>query len=196
MNVGGTTRNVAECLGRIGVGSNVTFISNIGDDEFSGFVKDSLTSVGVSAENMFVKHSERTAAFTGLIDKNGEFFCGVADMTILEYIPVAHLEKTRFWESQILIIDSNIGLETLSYILEKAYLKVKHIIYEPISQEKSERILSGNLLSRITILKPNLVQLVHLVEKILGQPIRGLKNDFTQDKTLIKKMMLKLAEFA
>jgi pseudouridine kinase len=117
MNVGGTTRNVAECLGRLGVGQNVTFISNIGDDEFSQFVKNSLTSVGVSAENMFVKQSERTAAFTGLIDKTGEFFCGVADMTILEYIPIAHLEKTKFWESSILIIDSNIGQETLAYIL-------------------------------------------------------------------------------
>jgi sugar/nucleoside kinase (ribokinase family) len=55
MNVGGTTRNVAECLGRLGVGQQVTFISNIGDDEFSGFVRNSLTSVGVSAENLFVK---------------------------------------------------------------------------------------------------------------------------------------------
>ena len=117
MNVGGTTRNVAECLGRLGLGANLTFVSNVGDDEFSGFVKSSLTSVGVSAEYLFVKESERTAAFTGLLDKNGEFMCGVADMTVLEYIPVAHLEKTRFWESSILIIDSNVGLETLQYIL-------------------------------------------------------------------------------
>ncbi len=73
---------------------------------------------------------------------------------------------------------------------------MKHIIYEPISQEKSERILYGDLLSRITILKPNLVQLTHLVEKILGQPIRGIKNVFAEDKALIKKMILRLAEYA
>ena len=54
-------------------------------------------------------------------------------MTVAEYIPVAHLEKTRFWESWMLIIDSNIGNETLAYVLSKAYQKVKHIIYEPIS---------------------------------------------------------------
>jgi len=113
MNVGGTTRNIAECLGRLGLGLNLTFVSNVGDDEFSVFVRNSLTSVGVSDEFLFVKESERTAAFTGLIDKNGDFFCGVADMTVLEYIPVAHLEKTKFWESSILVIDSNVGLETL-----------------------------------------------------------------------------------
>lgn len=66
---------------------------------------------------MFEKEGEHTAAFTGLLDKSGEFFCGVADMTILEYIPIAHLEKTKFWESAILIIDSNIGQETLTYVL-------------------------------------------------------------------------------
>ena len=73
---------------------------------------------------------------------------------------------------------------------------MKHIIYEPISQEKSERILHGDLLSRITILKPNLVQLVHLVSKILGQPIRGLKNVFAEDKSMIKKMIMRLVEYA
>jgi len=40
------------------------------------------------------------------------------------------------------------------------------------------------------------VQLVHLVEKILGQPIRGLKNVFAEDKTMIKKMIIKLVEYA
>ena len=54
----------------------------------------------------------------------------------------------------------------------------------------------GDLLSKITILKPNLIQLVHLVEKILGQPIRGLKNVFAEDKTMIKKMIMRLVEFA
>ena len=33
MNVGGSTRNVAECLGRLGVGQHVKFVSGVGDDE-------------------------------------------------------------------------------------------------------------------------------------------------------------------
>jgi sugar/nucleoside kinase (ribokinase family) len=48
MNVGGSTRNVAECLGRLGLGNKVNFISNVGDDEMANFVKNSLSSVGVS----------------------------------------------------------------------------------------------------------------------------------------------------
>jgi sugar/nucleoside kinase (ribokinase family) len=174
----------------------VKFVSGVGDDELQNFVVNSLVSVNVSPEYLFVKQGERTAAFTGLLDKNGDFFCGVADMTVAEYIPVAHLEKTKFWEAWMLILDSNIGHETLTYVLQRAYQKVKHIIYEPISQEKSERILTGDLLSRLTIFKPNLVQLVHLIQKINGQPVRGLTNVFAEDKRLIKLMILKLAEYA
>lgn len=52
------------------------------------------------------------------------------------------------------------------------------------------------MLSRLTIFKPNLVQLVHLIQKINGQPVRGLTNVFAEDKRLIKLMILKLAEYA
>lgn len=93
------------------------FVSGVGDDELKNFVVNSLVSVNVSADYLFVKEGERTAAFTGLLDKNGDFFCGVADMTVSEYIPVAHLEKTKFWEAWMLILDSNIGNETMTYIL-------------------------------------------------------------------------------
>jgi len=43
---------------------------------------------------------------------------------------------------------------------------VKHVIYEPISKEKSSRILSEDFLSRIHILKPNILQLKDLAERI------------------------------
>jgi sugar/nucleoside kinase (ribokinase family) len=38
MNEGGSTRNVAECLGRLGLGPSVTFISGIGDDDKKMFI--------------------------------------------------------------------------------------------------------------------------------------------------------------
>jgi len=33
MSEGGSTRNTAECLARLGLGSDVTFISCVGDDD-------------------------------------------------------------------------------------------------------------------------------------------------------------------
>jgi sugar/nucleoside kinase (ribokinase family) len=132
MNEGGSTRNVAECLGRLGLGQDITFISAVGDDDKKSFIYNSLEKVGISTDSLCVKQGERTAAFTGVLDKNGDFFCGVADMSVLEFIPKSHLDAFKFWESDILILDSNIGEETLRYVLQKGE-KIREIIYEPIS---------------------------------------------------------------
>lgn len=113
MNEGGSTRNLAECLGRLNLAKDVTFISAVGDDDKQSFIVNSLQKVGISTDGLYVKQGARTAAFTGVLDKNGDFFCGVADMDVLEFVPKSHLDAFKFWESEILILDSNIGSETL-----------------------------------------------------------------------------------
>ena len=104
----------------------------MGDDDKSDLVRRSLERVGVSSKGLCEKKGQRTAAFSGILTKEGEFFCGVADMEVLEYLPPAHLDSRRFWDSQVLLIDSNIGVETLEYVLSRSS-SVRHVIYEPIS---------------------------------------------------------------
>lgn len=77
-------------------------------------------------------------------------------MDIFSSIPTQHLDKFNFQKSQILLLDSNYSVETLEYILTQSS-EIEHVIYEPISNEKSRRILHSDLLSRLTILKPNLI---------------------------------------
>jgi len=120
MSEGGSTRNTAECLARLGLGSDVTFISCVGDDDKQALIVNSLEKVGLNTDSLCVKSGERTAAFTGVLDKNGNFFCGVADMAILEFIPKDHLDMFRFWDSEVLILDSKIGEQTLRYILSRS----------------------------------------------------------------------------
>ena len=109
MHEGGSLRNTAECFGRLGLADDVTFISGIGCDEKKTLIKNSLTRVGLSIDGLCEKKGETTAAFSGVLNKNGDFFCGVADMQVLEYLPREHLDRFKFWDSRVLIIDSNIG---------------------------------------------------------------------------------------
>ena len=120
MHEGGSTRNVAECIGRLGLGADVTFIAGVGDDDKQLIIKNSLERVGISSSGLCEKKGERTGAFTGILDKNGDFFCGVADMEVLEFIPQSHLDLFQFWNTQILILDSNIGEVTLDYVLSRS----------------------------------------------------------------------------
>lgn len=54
---------------------------------------------------------------------------------------------------------------------------VKHVIFEPISKEKSVRILQDSLLSHVTILKPNILQLRDLAYEVSRTPFAL---DFTE----------------
>ena len=55
MHEGGSTRNTAECLGRLGLGNRTTFISGVGDDDKRSLICNSLTSVGLSADALCLK---------------------------------------------------------------------------------------------------------------------------------------------
>lgn len=82
-------------------------------------------------------------------------------MEVLSAIPKDHLDRFNIHASKIVLIDSNISEETLVQILAQSS-SINNVIYEPISKEKSTRILYKDSLSKITLLKPNLIQLADL----------------------------------
>ena len=49
--------------------------------------------MNLSTDGLYVNPKHLTAAYNGMLDENGDLFCGVCDMEILEHIPERHLEK-------------------------------------------------------------------------------------------------------
>lgn len=96
-----------------------------------------------------------------MLNSKGDFLQGVADMDVLTKLDKDHLNRFNIEQSKIVLIDSNISEEILESLLLRTQ-NVDHVIYEPISKEKSTRILYKDCLSKITLLKPNLIQLVDL----------------------------------
>ena len=82
-------------------------------------IKNSLSRAGVPVDGLCEKVGERTAAFSGFLNNNGDFLCGVADMDVLRVIPREHLDLFQFWDSRVVLIDGNIGSETLEYVLSR-----------------------------------------------------------------------------
>ena len=72
MHEGGSSRNAAECLGRLGLGYDTTFISCIGDDSQSQLIRSSLERAGLSTDGLCVKPGENTAAFSGVLNGEGD----------------------------------------------------------------------------------------------------------------------------
>jgi hypothetical protein len=54
---------------------------------------DSLKRLGVSnaQETFLVKEGFRSACFNGVLDQKGDFKIGIADMEVLEVMPMEHL---------------------------------------------------------------------------------------------------------
>jgi sugar/nucleoside kinase (ribokinase family) len=136
------------------------------DTEKSGLIINSLKKIGLDYSGLYVKAGARTAAFSATLNGRGDFLSGIADMDVLANLPEAHLERFSFTQSKIVLVDSNLSHETLSYILNRCGKEVEHVIFEPISKEKAGRIMVGDLLSKVTLIKPNVLQLKDLAETI------------------------------
>lgn len=78
-------------------------------------IVESLTSLGV--EDAFIrKDGFRSAAFNGVIDADGNFKLGVADMEVLEDIEIAHIQNYNIQNSHILVLDGNLNPECMKRI--------------------------------------------------------------------------------
>jgi sugar/nucleoside kinase (ribokinase family) len=54
MTPGGSTRNAAECIARLGLSSDTLFISGIGTDAKNAIIRNSLQEVGLSTAGLYV----------------------------------------------------------------------------------------------------------------------------------------------
>lgn len=113
MTPGGSTRNAAECLARLGLQSDTLFISGVGTDAKNAIVRNSLSEVGLSTAGLFVNEKLLTAAYNAMLNEKGDMFCGVSDMEVLEHIDESHLMSFNFSKSEIVLVDSNIGIKTM-----------------------------------------------------------------------------------
>ena len=183
-------------MARLGLSPHLTFISCLGDDEKGDIIKKSMHRVKIDVSGIYLKKGERSAAFNGMLNGKGEFLVGIADMDILASIPQSHLDLHKFQKAQILMIDSNIGNETLTYVLNNSQ-HVEHVIYEPISKEKSSRILHQDSLPRITMLKPNLIQMRDLAALLNPEAFSSFNvEEFPQNKEVVERMIEELFNYA
>lgn len=73
-----------------------------------------------------------------------------------------------------------------------------HVIYEPISKEKSKRILHQDYICKIDILKPNILQLKDISETINPEfsKLNIVSNSFKENEECIKKMICEIFNYA
>lgn len=148
---GGVARNIAENLGRLGL--NVAFIGCFGTDDFTGFLKTSLTDADVDI-SLCATTKGSNDSYLSLFDGDGSLISAVNQMQRVTEITPSYLEQHQkeIEGTQTLILDGNLSEATIRYLVSIKGDKQK-LVTDMVSATKALRF--KNCLSQIDILKCN-----------------------------------------
>ena len=157
---GGVGRNIAENLVRLSV--DTTLITALGKDLWGQEIYENARDLGMCIN--YIEVSE-TPLYISVISEKGEDLVSVALMDEIEKMDKETLASRDVFISpaDIIVIDTNVSEETLSYILHTAKVPV---YVDTISSQKAIRIKKN--LSYVHLLKMNLME---------AEELSGLKVD-------------------
>lgn len=161
---GGVGRNIAEDLGHLG--EEVVLLTAISNDHFGEKLKQETKEAGVDISHFKISSAleQKTGVYLAHLDQNGDLIGAVNDMSILKKIDQEYLsEKRKIIEtSSILIFDTNLEKNTISYLLDLCQNKNMKKIADTVSVEKALK-LKGEL-ENLDYLRGNLDE----IEVVLG----------------------------
>ena len=161
---GGVGRNIAEnlCL----LGRKVSLITIMGEDPYAEMIREHCLKAGIDLQYSFTEPRENTSAYLCINGQDGDLNVAVSDMSICDKLTPDKLEPLLpvLNHGSMVIADANLPEETLVWL-------AKHITVpmaaDPVSVSKAARLKP--LLSRLTLLKPNVPE----AELLTGMTIGG-----------------------
>ncbi|XP_065362844.1 uncharacterized protein LOC135956320 [Calliphora vicina] len=194
---GGVGRNLAEAIYKLYGAAN--FVSVVGKDHMG---QSLLQLIPESVRKGVLIDQEKTTSICSIIfDKSGNCKMCLANMEIHKSITpqVIKQQKELFKRTPLVIIDGNLGINTIEKILELSLQYNKPVFFEPtdmlIAGKPFE--LDTTLTQQIRIVTPNVFELKAIVESITGKTISWDPNRSLSSLDLLLKEckdLLKLIE--
>ncbi len=174
---GGVGRNVAENLARLGVSTSL--FTAFGTDDFSGVIRNSLTSAGIDFSHS-VTIPGSSSVYLSVVDRHGELVLAACDLKLLETLPASALEKEKdyFGSFPYVFLEANSTVQMLEYA---ASVINGRIFADGVSVAKAVRLIP--VLSRIDTIKVNMRELSAVTE----YPVDSLENARKAAEILLKR---------
>lgn len=117
---GGVARNLAENL--LLRGKQANLITCIGADGEGDQLVAHMKKIGLDVETMAQLPGWRTGSYTALLNPSGDMIVAMADMEINDALlpPLLEIYLDLIKEASLIIIDSNLPLETMHWIAARA----------------------------------------------------------------------------
>ena len=161
---GGVARNVAENLARLGL--DVRLLSVVGDDLYGRSLLDGTRKTGVDMRGCEVLGGQATSTYLSLHGPDGDMAAAVNDMSILEHITPAWLQRraARLRSAAALVLDCNLSPDALGWLF--AHTPGVPVFADCVSAFKCRRLLPW--LGGVHTLKANRLE----AQALCGQPVR------------------------
>ena len=157
---GGTARNVAENLGRLG--AEVVLITAVGDDLIGDSLLIQTADAGVNMD--YALQNGRTGAYMALMDLDGSLSVALDDVRIMEAITPGYLDKNRilFRDAALIMMDGSLLPAAMVTV---ARLAKKYNV--PLCADPSSARLAYKLrpfLPQLHLVVPNEMEAAELLE--------------------------------
>ncbi|MCA9940206.1 MAG: carbohydrate kinase family protein [Anaerolineales bacterium] len=117
---GGTARNVAENLGRLG--ADVLLISAIGDDPTGQRLLGQTAAANVNVEHVLVQPEHHTGAYIAILDDDGGLSVALDDVSVMEQITSRYLYDRRrlFRDACMVMADCSLSVDAWKMVFNLA----------------------------------------------------------------------------
>ncbi len=175
---GGKGANQAYTIGKLG--GNVTMLGCAGDDTHAKIVLDSLKSAGVDISHIKKDKNESTGNAIVTVNKEGNnSIIIIHGANYCADIPYIEEKIDIIEQSDIVVLQLEIPLNTVMYVAKKAKAMGKTVILDPAPAIKD---LPDELLKCVDIIKPNETELKMLLKDENADKDLSKSADLLMDK--------------
>jgi len=166
VSVGGTARNVADNLARLGI--EVVLLSAIGAGGSGRRILNNAAEVGINADYLMICDDHHTAAYLAILDDKGNLVMSVDDMAILENISPQIINRRRglVKEAEMVVMDSNLSEASINSLFKVAKRYNMRVCADPTSTTLVHRLKP--YLADIYLITPNVAEAEVLSEKSIN----------------------------
>lgn len=159
---GGTARNVAENLGRLG--ADVLLLSAVGDDLIGEQLVAQTRAAGVNMDYVQVIAGKRTGTYLAVLEEDGALAVALDDTKVMRHITPAYLYQNRrlFRDAAMVMVDGSLTPEALKTAVELCQKYQVPLCADPSSARLAARLRP--YLSDLSFVAPNEVEAAALCE--------------------------------
>lgn len=175
---GGTARNVAENLARLG--ADPVLISAVGDDRTGRHLLDYTAEAGVNIDHVLRVEGYNSGSYIALLDEDGSLSVALDDVSVIENITPGYLYQRRkfFRDACLVMIDGSLNPDTTA---TAAHLARKYKV--PLCADPSSARLASRLcpyLDSLDLVVPNEAE----AAVITGTEFTGYNPDTSMEAAL------------